>query len=94
MKTVKGVSDVVRVRDRKEYMRQWWLKRKRVGQGYPEGKRQFSGVPCSEPRMNWAELRQAKLQCEQCPAFNHWTGGCHLGLLPGCCIEGETLERE
>ncbi|MBA7660680.1 hypothetical protein ES703_68684 [subsurface metagenome] len=42
-----------------------------------------------EPLMDWAEIRKAKVRCEQhCALFDHLLGGgCSLGLLPSMQCE-------
>ena len=35
------------------------------------------------PQMDWEEIREAKVRCEnKCACFNPEMGGCSLGLLP------------
>ena len=40
-----------------------------------------------ETKLDWDRLRPLKQKCEECPAFDEFTGGCRVGFMPGCTKE-------
>jgi len=48
-----------------------------------------------EPRMNWNEIRKAKVAlCHNCLNFNPLLGGCKLNLIPHEKCEKKRLDKE